>query len=88
MESLVQEENGCGAVHGVGGLLLLVVVVVGGSRELPWKPCLLQGLNGFLFADVQFFRAGPGISRDLGTASCVPLFRHPAQRHPPQQVSW
>lgn len=59
-----------------------------GTSCLPWEPRLLQGLNGFLFADVQFFRAGLGLSRGLGTASCVSRFRHPAQWHPPQQVSW
>ena len=61
---------------------------MGSCCWLPWKPRLPQGLNGFLFADVQFFRAGPGIGRGLGTASCVSRFRHPAQWHPPQQVSW
>lgn len=61
-------------------------VAAGETSWLLWKPCS-QGLNGFLFADVQFFRAGPGIGRGLGTASCVSRFPASGRGHPPQQVS-
>lgn len=49
-------------------------VEVLGKCWLPWEPRLLQSLNGCLFADVQFFRAGPGIGRDWAPHPlCLPF---------------
>lgn len=65
-----------------------------GDVELRARPLvamgtvLLQGLNGFLFADVHSLGQALASAGTGHRVLCVSCFRHPAWWHAPQQVSW
>lgn len=74
MESLLEEKEGD--------------VELQGKLSVAMGTVLLQGMNGFLFADVH--SSGQALA-SAGTGHrilCVSRFRHPAWWHAPQQVSW